>query len=305
MSAIIAAEPSLEALPPIKGFMFDLDGTLLLSDRSLGGYEVLPGAIDVLATLNERAIPFVVLTNGSAYPPAEQAARLRGLGLPIADDRMFTPSSVAAELMSRNGVGRALVLGNRGVGHALTEAGVETVFTGEPRASEVQAVYVGWHPECGMKDIEAACNAIWAGAKLYVASDVPFFATRQGRAMGYSYAIVGAIRRMTKAPTILTGKPSLHALRFVAKKLGIPARSVGVVGDDPGVEIIMARRGGATAFGVTTGVMKEEDWAREAGRRRPHRVLTQIRELLTSGIVQTVTPAAARGSRDSGRRDDR
>ena len=61
-------------MPPIKGFMFDLDGTLLLSDRSLGGYEVLPGAIEVLSSLQERAIPFVVLTNGSAYPPAEQAA---------------------------------------------------------------------------------------------------------------------------------------------------------------------------------------------------------------------------------------
>ena len=61
---------------------------------------------------------------------------------------------------------------------------------------------------------------------------------------------------------ILTGKPSLHALRFIAKKLGVPAREVGVVGDDPAVEIIMARRGGATAFGVTTGVMTFEDWAR-------------------------------------------
>jgi 4-nitrophenyl phosphatase len=287
MSPDSLAERSIEALPPIKGFMFDLDGTLLLSDRSLGGYEVLPGAIEVLSALQKRAIPFVVLTNGSAYPPAEQAARLRGLGLPIADDRMFTPSSVAAELMSRQRLSRALILGNRGVGHALSEAGIETVFPGEPRASEVEAVFVGWHPECNMKDIEAACRAIWAGARLYVASDVPFFATKQGRAMGYSYAIVGAIRRMTKVPATLTGKPSLHALRFVARKLGIATRSVAVVGDDPAVEIIMARRGGATAFGVTTGVMTQADWARETGKRQPHRVLGQIRELLTNGAVQT------------------
>jgi 4-nitrophenyl phosphatase len=280
---VVAQEPLPEPLPQIKGYMFDLDGTLLLSDRALGGYEVLPGAIEVLSVLEERAIPFVVLTNGSAYPPAEQAARLRGLGLPVADDRMFTPSSVAAELMSRNRVRRALVLGSRGVGHALAEAGIETVFTGEPGAGDADAVFVGWHPDCNMRDIETACQAIWAGAKLYVASDVPFFATRQGKTMGYSYAIVGAIRRMTKAATILTGKPSLHALRFVARKLGIPVRSVGVVGDDPAVEIIMARRGGATAFGVTTGVMTYEDWGREIGKRRPHRVLTQIRDLLSTG----------------------
>ena len=71
-----------------------------------------------------------------------------------------------------------------------------------------------------MKDIEAACNAIWAGAKLYVASDVPFFASKTGRTIGYSYAITAAMRRMTKAPAIITGKPSLYALRYVARKLG-------------------------------------------------------------------------------------
>jgi 4-nitrophenyl phosphatase len=285
MSAGIAAEAPLEALQPINGFMFDLDGTLLLGDRSLGGYEVLPGAVEVLSALQALAIPFVVLTNGSAYPPAEHAARLRGIGLPVADDQMFTPSSVAAELMSRQGIGRALVLGSRGVGHALAEAGIETVFTGEPRASDVEAVYVGWHPDCGMQDIEAACHAIGSGARLYVASDVPFFATKQGRMMGYSYAILGAIRRVTKAPAILTGKPSLHALRFVAKKLGVPTRSVAVVGDDPAVEIIMARRGGAMAFGVTTGAMTQTDWARETSKRRPHRVLADIREILAYGAI--------------------
>jgi 4-nitrophenyl phosphatase len=285
MSAAMNPQQPLKVVPSIKGFMFDLDGTLLLSDRSLGGYEVLPGAIEVLCVLKERAIPFVVLTNGSAYPPVEQAGRLRTLGLPVADEQMLTPSSVAADLMSRRGIKRALVLGTRGVGHALAEAGIETVFTGEPRASEVDAVYVGWHPDCDMKDIEAACQGIWAGAKLYVASDVPFFATKQGRSMGYSYAIVGAIRRMTKAPMILTGKPSAHALRFVARKLGVTVRAIGVLGDDPAVEIVMARRAGATAFGVTTGVMTAEDWSRETGLRRPHWVLTEIRDLLTCGAI--------------------
>jgi 4-nitrophenyl phosphatase len=267
-------------LPPVEGYMFDVDGTLLLSDRSLGGYEVLPGAIETLSTLKERGRPFVLLTNGSAYPPAEQAARLRAIGLPIEDAQMITPSSVAADLMSRRGITRVLVLGSRGVGHALREAGIETRYTGEPGASEVQAVYVGWHPECGMKDIEAACTALWSGAKLYVASDVPFFATKQGRTIGYSFAIVGAIRRLTKAPATLTGKPSLHALRFVAKRLGVGLRRVGVVGDDPIVETLMARRGGATAFGVTTGMTKRADWLRQPAMRRPHRILSDLRELL-------------------------
>ncbi|HUI62991.1 MAG TPA: HAD hydrolase-like protein [Steroidobacteraceae bacterium] len=267
-------------MPAIRGVMLDVDGTLLLSDRSLGSYDVLPGAADTLRGLRERGIPFVLLTNGSAYPPPEQAAKLRKAGLPVEDEQMLTPSSVAAGVMTRNGIKSALVLGSRGVGYALHEAGIEIRFAADARASEVDAVYVGWHPEFGMKDIEMACHAIWGGAKLYVASDVPFFATKQGRTIGYSYAIVGAIRRLTKAPTILVGKPSLHALRHVASKLGVSMSKVGVVGDDPVVEMIMARRGGAAAIAVTTGMTSREEWQRQPRMRRPHRVLDDLRELL-------------------------
>ena len=178
---------------------------------------------------------------------------------------MLTPSSVTAAVMSRQGVQRALVLGSPGVGHALREAGIATCTAADADHREVQAVYVGWHPDCNMKDIEAACNAIWNGAKLYTASDVPFFATKQGRSMGYSYAIIGAIKRMTRVPVILTGKPSLHALRFV--------------GDDPLVEMQMARRGGAVGMGVTTGVTNAAMWAAQPAKQRPDWVLQSLAEL--------------------------
>jgi 4-nitrophenyl phosphatase len=269
-----------EPLGPVEGFLFDLDGTLILSNRSLGGYRLLPGAVEVLHELQSRGVPFVVLTNGSAYPAAEQGPKLRALGLPISDEILLTPSTVAADLMSRRDVKRALVLGTPGVGHPLAEAGIEIVFTGQERADKVQAVYIGWHPDCNMKDIEAACKAIWNGAELYVASDVPFFATADGKTMGYSHAITAAVRKITRAPMILTGKPSLHALKLVAKKLGIPMRKVGVVGDDPVVEMIMARRGKAVGFGVTTGFTTAEDWAAQPQARRPHRIVRNIGEIL-------------------------
>jgi 4-nitrophenyl phosphatase len=271
----------------IEGFMFDVDGTLLLSDRSLGGYELLPGAVEVLGALKERSVPFALLTNGSAYPPQEQAAKLRGIGLPIEDSQMITPSSVMADHVSRLGMKRVLVLGTRGVGQALRDIGIQTVYTGEPDASQVDAVYVGWHPDCGMKDIEAACDAIWNGAKLYAASDVPFFATKQGRTIGYTFAILGAIRRLTKAPVIITGKPSLRALRFVANRLGVAVRRMCVVGDDPIVEAVMARRAGATMFAVTTGTTSLEEWLQQPAMRRPHRVLDGLRDLLKNDPVPT------------------
>jgi ribonucleotide monophosphatase NagD (HAD superfamily) len=81
---------------------------------------------------------------------------------------------------------------------------------------------------------------------------------------------------------ILTGKPSMHALRFVARRLGLRCSDLGIVGDDPSVEIIMARRGGAKSFAVTTGVTSPEEWDRQSGLRRPDRVLRRLDDLLES-----------------------
>jgi 4-nitrophenyl phosphatase len=269
-------------LRAVEGFVFDLDGTLVLTDRSLSGYQVLPGAVEILSELGARGIPFVVLTNGTNYPPQEQAPKLRAVGLPISDDALLTPSSVAAELMPRRGVKRVLVLGTPGVAQPLAQAGLQTVISHDEDSDRVDAVYIGWHPDCRMKDIEMAVKAIWNGADLYVASDVPFFATAGGKTMGYSYAIAAAVRRITRAPMILTGKPSLHALRLVAKRLSLPMTKVGVVGDDPLVEMIMAQRGSAVGFGVTTGISKAGDWARQPPGRRPHTVLGSLTELLSA-----------------------
>lgn len=264
----------------IRGFIFDVDGTLVLSDRSLGNYELLPGAAATLSALRELAIPFVLLTNGSAYPPAEQAARLRRIGLPVDDAQMLTPSSVAADLFARRSVRRVLVLGTAGVGFCLRAAGIATVHTGESGDRDVDAVYVGWHPACTMQDIEAAAMAVWNGARLYTASDVPFFATRSGKSIGYSSAIVGAIHRLTRAPVTVTGKPSLHAMRYAARQLQLDLPAIGVVGDDPLVEVLMARRARATAIGVTTGVTTAAAWRAQAPRLRPDHVAAQLREVL-------------------------
>lgn len=272
-------------MPSAEGVMFDLDGTLILSDRQLGQYKLLPGAVELLTELDRRGLPFLALTNGSAYPAAEQAPRLAALGLPIGADRLFTPNSVAVGLFKTRGVERVLVLGTEGVSAALEEEGVATCTPGDENCSGADAVYVAWHPDCSMSDIHAACTAILNGAAFYCASDVPFFATQSGPAFGYSCAIAGAIVRVTGVEPELTGKPSLHALRFVAGRLGVEPERVAVVGDDPRVEIEMARGGGAIGVGVTTGTTSREQWAAQEEIRRPHHVIDSLHELLPLGLI--------------------
>jgi HAD superfamily hydrolase (TIGR01450 family) len=260
----------------VAGVMFDLDGTLILSDRQLGQYRLLPHAIEALEALTARGVPYLALTNGSAYPARTQAPRLAALGLPLDAESLFTPNSVAAALFAARRHTRVMVLGTAGVHEALEELGVATCAPGE---SGADAVYVAWHPECAMTDIHAACSAVLDGAAFYTASDVPFFATQSGPAFGYSCAISGAIARVTGSEPEVTGKPSLHALDFVAARLGVARESVAVVGDDPRVEIEMARAGGALGIGVTTGTTSHEAWAAQEDCRAPHHVIDSLSEL--------------------------
>src|SRR5438045_6137097 len=102
---------------------------------------------------------------------------------------MITRSSVAADHMLRRGIRRTPVLGSIGVGQALRDAGIETVHTGEAGATEVGGVFVGWHPECGMKEIEAGCRALWGGGELCVGSHVPFFGTEAGATGEYLFLV--------------------------------------------------------------------------------------------------------------------
>ncbi|MCB2087900.1 MAG: HAD hydrolase-like protein [Sphingomonadaceae bacterium] len=73
------------------------------------------------------------------------------------------------------------------------------------------------------------------------------------RRLGSYQVIPGAIARVTGREPEVTGKPSAHAMAFVAQQLGVPVSEVAMVGDDPRVETETARAGGAIGIGVTTG----------------------------------------------------
>ena len=260
------------------GFVFDLDGTLVLTDRRNHGFTPLPGAIGLTGRLAARNVPFVLFTNGTTRTPASYARALRETGFAVGDEAVLTPAASAAAVFARRGYRRVMALGNDGLAGPLREAGIEPV---PPRPGQrADAVLAGWYREFGMDALEAACEAVWAGARLYSCSQSVFFATADGRAIGTSRAISAAIRSVTGCRVEIVGKPSLHALRCAARRLGVPAARLAVVGDDPELEVPMAHRGRALAIAVGTGIGSAADFARLPAGRRPHLVLPGVADLL-------------------------
>jgi len=270
----------VERLHGARGWIFDMDGTLVLGDRANHGLAPLPGAAPMLAWVKRRELPYVVFTNGTNRSPAHFAGVLRDAGLDVPDERMMTPASSAAVMFTRRGHQRVMLLGGDGLAAPLREAGISVVSPSDA-ADRVDAVFVGWFPEFTMPALEAAVHAVEGGATLYSASETPFFATAQGRAMGTSRAISAMIRSLTGCRLTVTGKPSLEALRAAAARLGVPPASLAVVGDDPLLEVPMAHRGKALAIAVDTGLGGPDAYDHLPAHRRPHLRLRGVDELLS------------------------
>jgi 4-nitrophenyl phosphatase len=270
-----------ERLRGARGFIFDMDGTLVLGDRVNHGLRPLPGAVEMLSWVRGRGLPYVVFTNGTNRAPAHFARVLREAGLDVPDEAMMTPASSAVAMFVKRGYKRVMVLGGPGLTEPLREAGIETVPpSGTAGAAGVDAVLVGWFPEFTMPALEAACDAVWGGADLFSASQTPFFASANGRALGTSRAITAMIRSLTGCGMRVTGKPSPDALRAAAARLGVKTADIAVVGDDPLLEVPMAHRGRALAIAVDTGLGDAAAYDHLPPERRPHLRLRGVDELL-------------------------
>ena len=268
----------LARLRDVRGFVFDMDGTLVLGDRGGRGLRPLPGAVEVTSWAAGRGLPFVVFTNGTTRTPALLAATMREIGFGLPDEAMMTPASSAVRVLGRRGRGRVMVLGGPGLTEPLRDAGFEVVPPTAGTAAD--AVLVGWFPEFTMPALEAACHAVWGGAELYSASQTPFFAVDGGRALGTSRAISAMIRSLTGCGIRIVGKPSLDALRSAAERLGVRPANLAVVGDDPALEVPMAHRGRSLAIAVGTGLGGPGAYADLPASRQPHLQVRGVDELL-------------------------
>ncbi|WP_183627484.1 HAD-IIA family hydrolase [Novosphingobium sediminicola] len=273
-----------EKIARARGFIFDMDGTIALGNAASGQHEALPGAVDLLAALRRRGTPFRVFTNGTAKPPAAYAKGLRAAGFDLADEEMMTPSTSAAIWLEQQGLRRVRMLGDSGTEVPLVERGIEVI--GPSDKAQVDAVYTCWFRGFTFPDLEAACQSVWDGARLTTASHVPFFATATGRGIGSSFAINQMIASLTGKRARVLGKPSRVALDVAMAAMGLPrgaAAQMVVVGDDPALEMAMARKAGAIGIGMTTGLMQPETIHALPLGQQPHAVIDQL-SLITQAL---------------------
>jgi HAD superfamily hydrolase (TIGR01457 family) len=223
-------------------FLFDIDGVLMRGDAAISG------AADGLEALRRRGKGCAFITNNSGRTPDEVAARLSGVGLP-ADERAVVTSALAtADVLGRDGVRRAFVIGERGIRQALAEQGID-VLDGDPSAVDV--VVVGWDRTLDYAKLRRACLLVERGARLVATNGDASFPAEDGRWPGAG-ALLAAVTVTTGATPDVVGKPHGTLFRFALERAG--GGTPLVVGDRLDTDIAGAAALGWDSLLVLTGI---------------------------------------------------
>lgn len=260
---------------PIRALIFDIDGTLAMMDKETGTYEALPGAIQSLVDARDRNLPVVAYTNGTFFPPSHYYPRLADAGLILEPGHILTPAVVAAGLLKAQGHERVMVLADDGIRTPLADAGIEIV---EPKkdSGPVSAVMLGYTRNLTSDALESVVSAVWDGAVPFTSSIAPHVASAKGKIVGIPGAVSAAIEHCAGVKPTVVGKPSTAGLDIACGLTGVTAAQTAVIGDDPKLEIMMARRAGAFAVGVTTGAYDLAAFESIPEEARAHIVLNTL-----------------------------
>jgi HAD superfamily hydrolase (TIGR01450 family) len=262
-------------LRQVRGFVFDVDGTLF-HRGSDGRGRPQPGAIEVLERIRASGRPLVLFTNGSHVGSEAIAGGLREDGLPIADRELLTPvDSATRYLLHRHPGAPAMLFASDVIKERLAATGIPLTD-----ADDAEVVFVAHVDQVDLASLERAARVVSRGAPLLTGSYARGYAGANGMIFSRGAMVTAAIAKVTGARPKVLGKPSRPAVAEIGARLGLPTHELAVIGDDLGMDIALGRLAGARTVLVRSGISATIQLERVPPGRRPDAVVDSVADLL-------------------------
>lgn len=232
----------------VHGLLIDIDGVLLR------GNEVIPGAVEAIASLRARRIPFRFVTNTTIYCRRSLLERLVALGFAVEEHELFTAAYAAARYLSAQGAQSyyPLLMPDAQLEFADLEVDEDTpefVVVGDMGASFTFA------------RLNRAFRAVLNGAQLVALHKKRSWRSEEGMFMDAG-AFVVALEYAAEVSALVLGKPSQAYFRLALDDLGLDPNQVAVIGDDIEIDVRGAQLMGMQGWLVKSGRFRKEDLGR-------------------------------------------
>jgi HAD superfamily hydrolase (TIGR01458 family) len=248
----------------VEGLLLDMDGVLALS------FEPMPGAVDTLAWIKGKGIPFRIVTNTTTHSRAALAETLRAGGFDVvAGDIITAVVGTAVHLRVHHPDARVMLLTDGDAREDLD--GIAVVGAGDP--ADV-VVVGGAGDDFTYEHLNHAFRLLMEGASLVAMHRNLYWRTADGLELDAG-AYVAGLEAAANVVATICGKPAPSFFDSALRLLGLPADRVAMVGDDIVNDVLGAQASGLTGVLVRTGKFMESDLS----KGRPDHVLGSFAEL--------------------------
>ncbi len=257
----------MQAFPPIRAFLLDLDGTCYVGSRSL------PNTLPFLDHLRERGIPYLFLTNNSSTTAAAYVQKLRARGFPVEDGQVLTCADASARhLLQETPWRRIYLVATEPVEEEFRRHGFKLTF------ENAEAVLLAFDTTITYRKMEEMAHLLQAGVPYYATSPDITCITERGLTPDVGVFIAG-MKVMTGREPVILGKPSFYMVQAALERLGLSsAQGVAMVGDQLDTDITMGVTQGLVSVLVLTGETTLEK--AEAFPLKPDFVASDLGEVL-------------------------
>lgn len=256
-------------IPVYDGYIFDLDGTIYLSDT------LLPGAHALLAGLRQAGRRVAFVSNNPTRPRDEVVAKLTRFGIAVEPHEVVNSALVMVQWLRAYAPDACVyVVGEQPLITELQSAG----FCLSDQPGTITFVIASFDRTFVYEKLQVAFDAIRAGARL-IATNADRYCPVPGGGQPDAAAIIAAIEACTGVTCeMVVGKPSPFMAKTASDLLGIPPSNCLIVGDRLETDIAMGKQAGMAAALVLTGASTRADLA--TAPHQPDYVIDDLHALL-------------------------
>src|SRR5512139_1047084 len=233
-----------------KGFIFDLDGTVYVSDH------LIPDADRVIRLIRERGRKVVFLSNKPIQTREDYASKLTRLGIPTQPEEVINSTFVMINYLKKNAPqAKLFVVGETPFVEELRKAG----FTISEEPKEIDYVVVAFDRTFDYRKLNIAFQAIKKFGAHFVATNPDRACPVEGGEIPDCAGMIAAIEAVTeKKVEVIVGKPSPIMIQTVLNVMGLNPENCILIGDRLETDIKMGKDSGIATGIVLTGVTDEE-----------------------------------------------
>lgn len=231
-----------------KGYLIDLDGTIYR------GNERIEGAAEFITNLMNNRIPYLFLTNNSAYTQEQIANKLNQMNIRATPNDVFTSGIACASFIKQqNKHATCFVIGEDGLIQAFQNEELKIV-----KDENCDYVVIGIDRKITYEKFATACLAIRNGATFISTNPDITIPTERGLLPGNG-ALTSVIALSTGKKPIFIGKPETIIVHQAIKLLQVPKTDILMVGDNYNTDIQAGIKSGIDTLLVFSGVTQIND----------------------------------------------